>query len=476
MFDEQAVDERGAFHTAFVESLRNDFAVQPELLPYLRAWLAAGHSAADLEGALGACARELARIFPPRPEALQPDFDEAALAAAIAAWPLQTAGDPTLAARLKQAGIKGSTAKAVLTRVALLRDLVADARSTGNMAIFLAQLQDKESAWKDRGFAYLLDRLAKVSADPKLAELNWATAAIRDTRVPLFAAVAHKFLPLVHARLQERKRAAGLYDFQDMLTLVAERLSGEGASAQLLLSTLRRRYKYALIDEFQDTDEVQWSIFRRLFFESRESHVLTVIADPKQAIYRFRGADVHTYLRARAEILQAGGVLVKLAQNFRSTAAVIDGYNAVFDQAAGFFRAGAGIDYDRPVTCGRADRRLVGADDQPKPGVVVFDVQAGEGKVAALDTRRALQTQMVDEIRGLLSRNGALFARDGSGRRQIASPRHLRARLHQPRMRGDRWGTARRRPALCLLQGRRSVPDQPGQRRAGPAARDCRAQ
>ena len=465
MFDEQAVDESGAFHTAFVESLRNDFAVQPELLPYLRAWLASGHSAADLESALGECARELARIFPPRAKALQPDFDEAALAAAIAAWPSETVGDPTLAERLKQAGIKGPTAKAVLTRVAAISDLVAEANKTSrvgsppafgtdspssppralsrapspaadhrgrvwepfegshvnNMATFLAQLQERESTWKDRGFAYLLGHIAKLSADPKLAELNCATVAIRNARVPLLAAVAHKFLPLVRARLQERKRAAGLYDFQDMLTLVAERLSGEGASTQLLLSTLRRRYKYALIDEFQDTDEVQWFIFRRLFFESREPHGLTVIADPKQAIYRFRGADVHTYLRARAEILQAGGVLVKLAQNFRSTAAVIDGYNAVFDQATGFFRAGAGIDYDRPVTCGRADRRLVGTDDQPKPGVVVFDVQAPEGKVAALDTRRALQTQMVDEIRGLLSWNGALFVRDGSGRRQIAA-------------------------------------------------------
>ena len=77
MFDEQAVDENDAFHTAFVETLRNDFAVQSELLPYLRAWLATGRSAADLERALGACATELARLFPSRPEALRPDFDAA---------------------------------------------------------------------------------------------------------------------------------------------------------------------------------------------------------------------------------------------------------------------------------------------------------------------------------------------------------------------------------------------------------------
>ena len=419
MFDEQAVDEKDAFHTAFVECLRDDFAVQPELKPYLRAWLSTGHSAADLESDLGACTRELARIFPPRPEALQPQFDEAALAAAVTAWPAETAGDPTLAERLKRSGIKGSTAKAVLARVAALSEMVAEAGKTGDIAAFLMQLQTKESVWKERGFPYLLDHLAIAAADAKVSALHRATASIRDARAPLLAAVAHKFLPLVRARLQERKRAAGLYDFQDMLTLVAERLGGEDPPAQLLLSTLRRRYKYALIDEFQDTDDVQWFIFRRLFFESREHHVLTVIGDPKQAIYRFRGADVHTYLRARTEIMQAGGALVKLAQNFRSTQAVIDGYNAVFDRSTGFFRAGSGIDYAQPVTCGRA-RGLVGTDDQPRPGVVIFDVQAPE-RTPVADIRRVLRRQIADEIRRLLSDDGALFLRDGSAHKRIAA-------------------------------------------------------
>jgi exodeoxyribonuclease V beta subunit len=421
MFDEQAVDESDAFHTALVQSLRNDFAVQPELLPYLRAWLAAGHTAADLGHALGVCTKELARIFPSRPEALQPNFDEAALAAALAAWPAQAACDPTLIQRLKQSKVHARTAAAVCPRLLALTEIVLNARGADRAAAFLGAVErfvaddSRKDVW-----AYLFGALAKGAADPRIREVGEALANLLAVTPALFAAVAHKFLPPVRARLQERKRAAGLYDFQDMLTLVAERLSGEGAPAQLLLSTLRRRYKYALIDEFQDTDEVQWFIFRRLFFESRDPHVLTVIGDPKQAIYRFRGADVHTYLRARGEILQAGGVLVKLEQNFRSTQAVIDGYNAVFDQATGFFRAGAGIDYDRPVTCGRADRRLAGSDDQPRPGVVVFDVQAPEGTGVA-DVRRALRRQMADEIRRLLSQEGALWVHDSDDHKRITA-------------------------------------------------------
>ena len=420
LFDEQAVDEKDAFHTAFVESLRNDFAVQPELEPCLRAWLSTGHSAAHLESALGACARELARIFPPRPEALQPQFDEAALAAAVAAWPAEAARDATLVERLKKAKVHSRTAGAVATRLGALTEIVRKARGA-DMAAFLAEL-DRFVADdpQDDVWAYLVGALEKGAADPRVGELKQALEDLQAVAPPLLAAVAHKFLPLVHARLQERKRAAGLYDFQDMLTLVAERLAEQGAPAQLLLSTLRRRYKYALIDEFQDTDDVQWFIFRRLFFESREHHVLTVIGDPKQAIYRFRGADVHTYLRARTEILQAGGVLVKLARNFRSTQAVIDGYNAVFDQATGFFRAESGIDYDLPVICGRGDRRLVGTDAQPKPGVVVFDVQAPE-RTGVAEIRRTLRHRMANEIRHLLSHDGALFLRDGSEPKRITA-------------------------------------------------------
>jgi len=419
MFDEQAVDEKEAFHTAFVEALRSDFAVEPTLRPYLLAWLSAGHSATDLEEGLAACAAELARIFPPRHEALQPHFDEAAFAAAIAAWPGEIACDPALVDRLKKAKVHARTVGAICSRLAALSEVLRKIGGVDTPVVGIAALEQFAADDSQKNvWAYLLSALEKGAADPCVREVKEALANLVAVTPPLFAAVAQKFLPLVSARLQARKRAAGLYDFQDMLNLVAQGLADESAPAQLLLSTLRGRYKYALIDEFQDTDDVQWSIFHKLFFESSTGHTLTVIGDPKQAIYRFRGADVHTYLRARAEILQTGGALVKLAQNFRSTAAVIDGTNAVFDQATGFFRPGSGIDYDRPVTCGRRDRRLVGADGQAKPGVVVLDVQAAEGTPVA-EVKRALRRQMVDEIRSLLSADGALFLQDGDNPKRI---------------------------------------------------------
>ena len=64
------------------------------------------------------------------------------------------------------------------------------------------------------------------------------------------------------------------------------------------MASLRSRFKVALIDEFQDTDPVQWEIFSTLFDGPDTGTSLVLVGDPKQAIYAFRGADVHTYLRA----------------------------------------------------------------------------------------------------------------------------------------------------------------------------------
>ena len=86
-----------------------------------------------------------------------------------------------------------------------------------------------------------------------------------------------------------------------------------------LIRAMRARYRFALIDEFQDTDELQWSFFERVFVESEGRNLVYLIGDPKQAIYGFRGADVHTYLQARDRVEQAGSPLVPLMENFRST-------------------------------------------------------------------------------------------------------------------------------------------------------------
>ncbi|HEY0839893.1 MAG TPA: UvrD-helicase domain-containing protein, partial [Vulgatibacter sp.] len=223
--------------------------------------------------------------------------------------------------------------------------------------------------------AELLPALDDAWVDPGGAEEGPARdlAAIDADVVRLESLAVQRFLPLVVERLERRKREQGLFDFDDMLGLVRRSLSGEHGEA--LARILRGRYAVALIDEFQDTDEVQWEIFRRVFFDGAGDTRLYVIGDPKQAIYRFRGADVETYLSAKAEILGAGGARVALLDNYRSTRSLIDAYNSILDQGAPepFFTS-EGIDYAEPVACGNRDLRLMGPGGEEAAPVHVFEV------------------------------------------------------------------------------------------------------
>ena len=97
----------------------------------------------------------------------------------------------------------------------------------------------------------------------------------------------------------ERRRAAGTLSFDDVLVQLRDALHGDRAAA--VVDALRRRFSVALIDEFQDTDSVQWDIFSTLFNHPTSAGTLVLVGDPKQAIYRFRGADIQTYLRAVGE-------------------------------------------------------------------------------------------------------------------------------------------------------------------------------
>jgi len=237
--------------------------------------------------------------------------------------------------------------------------------------------------------------------------------------VRLEAVVAHLFLPPIAARIARRKKLAGEYDFNDMLSFVADSLDAPGGGD--LVATLRGRYRCALIDEFQDTDTVQWRIFRKVFFESRGANPIFLIGDPKQAIYGFRGADVHAYLAARREILDAGGALVPLTKSYRSTPALIDAANAILEQGVRepFFTGE--IQYDNPVSSAKPDFSLTDGSGRQAHPIVLLRPPASTGKPVAARLRTVLARRIAAEIREILdpkkpslalSDRGAIPARD----------------------------------------------------------------
>ena len=130
--------------------------------------------------------------------------------------------------------------------------------------------------------------------------------------------LADLFVPPMRTWLQTEKFRRGVIDYDDMLERVHLALVNDTDGR--LAATLRERYRFALIDEFQDTDEIQWAIFRKIFVAGEtQGAALYLIGDPKQAIYSFRGADVHAYLRARADIAAPPNDPIALVENFRST-------------------------------------------------------------------------------------------------------------------------------------------------------------
>ncbi len=128
--------------------------------------------------------------------------------------------------------------------------------------------------------------------------------------------------------LRRRKQAQNVLAFEDLLTQLDEALRGPSGSA--LAESVRQKYRAALVDEFQDTDPVQYSIFERIYQGSDAT--VALIGDPKQAIYAFRGADVFTYLNASRTTRRQ----FTLRTNWRSESALVRATNAVFDRPDSF--------------------------------------------------------------------------------------------------------------------------------------------
>ncbi len=157
---------------------------------------------------------------------------------------------------------------------------------------------------------------------------------------------AERLRVAAHARTALRKGLRERFEqgFGDLLAELAAALRDPTRGAALR-AAIRGRFTVGLIDEFQDTDALQWEIFQRVFGRlagEEASHRLVLIGDPKQAIYGFRGANVQVYLGAR----DAAQARFTMSRNYRSDAALVEGLNHLMDRPGLFGPMGeAGIAY-----------------------------------------------------------------------------------------------------------------------------------
>lgn len=170
----------------------------------------------------------------------------------------------------------------------------------------------------ERKTAYLDELPLENSAFDELAE------AVNQISLAFRRALVEDLRHSVDLRLQE----LNLMSFDDLIFRLSQAV--ENDSQKLLTAALQQRFQVALIDEFQDTDQQQWNIFSALF-QAPEQY-LYLIGDPKQAIYKFRGADIFSYFSAQQQAKHR----FTLGKNWRSHPHVVEGVNALFQREQAF--------------------------------------------------------------------------------------------------------------------------------------------
>jgi exodeoxyribonuclease V beta subunit len=264
------------------------------------------------------------------------------------------------------------------------------------------------------GAAALLKATKKNFEAPHsaVAEALDALGAALESALPAgrqkLIALQVELLDRLNVELPQRKAAQRLLAFDDLLNNLNEAL--QGAAGDDLAARLREQYPLALIDEFQDTDPIQYAIFDRVY---RDGGDLCFVGDPKQAIYAFRGADLATYLQAR----DAAERQYDLPFNYRSTPALIKALNQLFARPQPF--AEQGLLYP-PVSAGKKSRATLVLPEQdgaaPLGLVWLGDEglnKARAGELAALDTARRIAALLAASAQGQ-----AYFEEDG-GRKPL---------------------------------------------------------
>jgi exodeoxyribonuclease V beta subunit len=255
--------------------------------------------------------------------------------------------------------------------------------------------------------------IARAAIDNPSARVVSDDSEVPKMRLGLAQAARKEF--------EARKRAMMVMTYDDLVERLKSALAGPGGAA--VAAQLRARYEVVLVDEFQDTDPAQWEIMRLAFGPgpAEAGTSLVLIADPKQAIYAFRGADVYAYLEAaRAAETQA-----TLPINWRSDQGLIDAHDALF--------SGVKLGHE-----GIAYRQVRAADAHQMPGLTGAPVaaplrmrvamradlpQTPRGYARAADARRHVVCDVAADIVTLLS-SGAQVARRTEGTETV-QPAHI---------------------------------------------------
>lgn len=217
---------------------------------------------------------------------------------------------------------------------------------------------------------------AKACRDAiKATAQGWLGAVLDRIAAPFLSAFCRLLHQFAQA-YQTQKESQGLLDFEDLLVRTRDLLLSDNGAA----SRLRQRFRQVMVDEFQDTNPLQFSIVHAL---QGDGH-LFMVGDVKQAIYRFIGSDIHVFLQQEQRILDMAhdGVRIPMQTNYRTRPEILEPLNGIFSRLWRPENTADGFTFE-PLSAGR--------DFIPKnePSIELAFWPGEEGPVAALRDREA---------------------------------------------------------------------------------------
>jgi len=291
---------------------------------------------------------------------------------------------------------------------------------------WLAEVTGPEQATEQKAIAALLDAAQEDLPETARTLLD-DTAVFMDYRRCLATVERVRFVRWARAELKSRCERRRLRTYHDQIRLLAAPLKDPSSlQARTLVASVGSRIRATLIDEFQDTDALQWQIFRTLLGpwshpgkdpRAHSEHRLFLIGDPKQAIYSFRGANLHVYLDAVSAAHSGLGTVHTLGTNYRSDEGLIAGLAHMMDGRTGFFgdpRIGF-----QPVCADRTDR-LSPTSPPLQVRFIERDSTAGSKPLTTEEAAAQVAQQVAADVVGVLEEG--LQITDESGQQRPLDP------------------------------------------------------
>jgi len=327
--------------------------------------------------------------------------------------------------------------------------------AAGDIAVWLEQINfclTRDLAFDPAALAWLQhDSLVGMLNGTRLRGDDKKNAFIADWSLPgkeytlyldsvteLLRGIRLELAQELRTGIARRMREQAAMSFDDLIIGLARAVSGR--RGRELCRQVQERYRIALIDEFQDTDSAQWKIFSRLF--TSKNHYLYLIGDPKQAIYRFRGADIFSYFSARDTVANR----LTLSRNFRSNPGLMSGVNRLFAN----FEIG-GVKYQAVVPARSAeDGRLAAEQGRELSGLLYCHLAPRQVDVPGWpsgDGGEVIRAWVVSEVADLIFEKSSIRIESGGTSGEPESRRivpadiailvrtHKEAELYQNRFR-----------------------------------------